>query len=72
MLPAISWVMFARIKVTTMATDLYRPITAGPPPGLTASPMSAATRAASSVSCPWRSPVVASSRNGFSRVIPLV
>ena len=52
MSPAISWVMFVRIKVTTMATDLYRPITAGPPPGLTTSPMAAATREASSVSCP--------------------
>jgi hypothetical protein len=29
--PASSWVMFVRIKVTTMATDLYRPITAGLP-----------------------------------------
>ena len=53
---AISWVMFVRIKVTTMATDLYGPITAGLPPGLTTSPMAAATRAASSVSCPSAQP----------------
>ena len=53
-----------------MATDLYRPITAGPPPGLTTSPMTAATRAASSASCPGRSPVIASSRNGFSLGYP--
>jgi hypothetical protein len=66
MSPAISWVMFVRIKVTTMATDSYRPITAGLPPGLSASPVADATRAASSVSCPWRSPVIASSRNGLS------
>ena len=72
MSPAISWVMFVRIKVTTLATDLYSPITAGLPPGLTTSPAAAAARAASSVSCPGRSPVMASSRNGFSRVIPLV
>jgi len=32
MSPAISWVMFVRIKVTAMATDSYRPITAGLPP----------------------------------------
>ena len=56
MSPAISWMMFVRIKVTTMATDLYRPITARLPPGLTTSPVAAATRAASSVSCPRRSP----------------
>jgi hypothetical protein len=54
------------------ATDLYRPITAGPPPGLTTSPMAAAARAASSVSCPGRSPVIASSRNGFSLSLPFV
>ena len=72
MLPAISWVMFARIKVTTMATDLYRPVTAGPPPGLTTSPMAAAARAASSVGCPGRSPVIASGRNGFSLSLPFV
>ena len=35
MSPAASWVMFVRIKVTTTATDLYRPITAEAPPGLT-------------------------------------
>ena len=70
MSPATSWVMFARIKVTTIATDLYRPITAGPPPGLTTSPMAAAARAANSVSCPWRSPVIASRRNGFSLGYP--
>ena len=70
MSPAISWVMFVRIKVTTMATDLYSPITAGLPPGLTTSPAAAATRAASSASCPGRSPVIASSRNGFSLGYP--
>jgi hypothetical protein len=42
--------MFVRITVTTMATDLYSPITAGLPPGLATSPMAAAARAASSVS----------------------
>ena len=70
MSPAICWVMFVRIKVTTMATDLYRPITGGLPPGLTTFPAAAATRAASSVSCPRRSPVIASSRNGFSLGYP--
>jgi hypothetical protein len=33
MSPATSWVRFVRIKVTTMATDRYRPITTGAPPG---------------------------------------
>jgi hypothetical protein len=70
--PATSWVRLARISATTMATDLYGPITAGPPPGLTTSPMAAAARAASSVSCPGRSPVIASSRNGFSLSLPFV
>jgi len=70
MSPVISWVMFVRIKVTTLATDLYSPITAGLPPALTTSPAAAAARAASSVSCPGRSPVMASSRNGFSLGYP--
>jgi len=70
MSPATSWGIFVRISATTMATDLYRPIAAGAPPGLTASPMAAATRAASSASCPRRSPVIASSRNGFSLGYP--
>jgi hypothetical protein len=38
--------MLVHIKVTTMATDSYRPVTAGLPPGLTTSPVAAAARAA--------------------------
>jgi len=70
--PATSWVRLVRISATTIATDLYRPVTAGAPPGLTTSPMAAAARAASSASCPGRSPVIASSRNGFSLGLPFL
>ena len=39
MSPATSWGIFVRISATTMATDLYSPITAELPPGLTTSPV---------------------------------
>jgi hypothetical protein len=52
MSPAISWVMFVRIKVTTTATDLTARSPRGCRPGLATSPVAAAARAASSASCP--------------------
>ena len=64
--PATSWVRFLRISATTSATDRNSPIEAGRPPGRVTSPMMAAARAVSSVSCPPVSPVIASYRNGSS------
>src|SRR6266568_1003569 len=70
MSPASSWVMLVRIRAVTIATDLNSPATAGRPPGRAASPMTPATRAASSASCPRLSPVRVSYRNGSSTEFP--
>jgi hypothetical protein len=69
--PARSWVRLVRISATTSATDRNRPIAAGLPPGSVTPPVMAATRAASSASCPAVSPVIASYRNGSSREFAL-